>query len=71
MPKFEYKVLAVPTSRNWFGWGGKVNFQELSNKLNELGLEGWEVINGTDINRYQGETGNVMIILKRQLNDNE
>jgi hypothetical protein len=70
MRKFEYKVLAVPTNRSWFGWGGKVNFQELSEVLNELGRDGWEVINGTDINRYQGETGNVMIILKRPLSDN-
>lgn len=71
MQKFEYKILDVPATKGWWSSGGKVNFQELSNKLNELGHEGWEVIGSTDLNRYHGESRNVMIILKRKLNDNE
>ena len=69
--KFEYKLPDVPATKGWWSSGGKVNFQELTDKLNELGREGWEVAVSTDLNRYHGESRNVMIILKRQLNDNE
>lgn len=71
MQKFEYKVLDVSAVPGFWTGGGKVNFQELSTNLNELGRQGWEVINSTDINRHQGETKSVMIILKRLLNENE
>lgn len=71
MQKFEYKVLEVSATGGFLSGGGLVNFQALSDKLNELGQEGWEVISGTDINRHYGDTRNVMIILKRPLNDSE
>ena len=67
MQKFEYKVLEISASGGFFSSGGVVDFQVLSNKLNELGAAGWEVISSTDINRYQGETRHVMIILQRPL----
>jgi len=47
-----------------------VDFELLNEKLNELGREGWEVVNATDVNMHLGETRDVMIILKRPLNDN-
>lgn len=71
MKKFEYKVLEVSATGGFLSGGGLVNFQALSDRLNELGREGWEVINSTDINRNYGDTRNVMIILKRPLNDSE
>jgi hypothetical protein len=43
MHKFEYKVLDIPAAKGWWSSGGKVDFQALNNKLNELGREGWEV----------------------------
>jgi len=64
MKKFEYNVLDVPTT-GWFG--GKVNFKELSIKLNELGREGWEVISTTDTNMWEGASRGVIIILKREI----
>jgi Domain of unknown function (DUF4177) len=70
MKQFEYKILDVPAVKGWWSSGGKVNFEELVTKLNELGREGWEVISSTDLNRYHGESRNVMIILKRSLTDN-
>ena len=71
MKKFEYKVLEISATGGFFSGGGLVNFQALSDKLNELGREGWEVIGSTDINRNYGDTRDVMIILKRPLNDRE
>ncbi|MBI5857072.1 MAG: DUF4177 domain-containing protein [Sphingobacteriales bacterium] len=54
-----------------FSSGGKFNFQEITNSLNDLGKAGWEVVGCTDINRYGGTSKNIMIILKRPINDNE
>jgi len=68
MQKFEYKLLDVVATGWWFG--AKINHQELANKLNELGREGWEVVASTDINRHYGSSRSVIIILKRPLNDN-
>ena len=41
MKQFEYKILDVPAK----GFlGGKINFQELADKLNIMGKEGWELV---------------------------
>ncbi len=65
MKRFEYKVLEVATRFSWSG--GKINLQDLTNKLNELGKQGWEVVNTTDTNMYQGASRGLIIILKREL----
>ena len=70
MKKFEYKVLDVVTTGWWWG-GGRVNHQELAEKLNEFGKEGWEVVSSTSVNRYYGSSRSVMIILKKPVNNNE
>ncbi len=64
MKKFEYRVLDVPTG-GWFG--GKVNLKELAIKLNEVGQDGWEVVNATDTNMWEGASRGVIIILKREI----
>lgn len=64
MKKFEYDVLDVPTE-GWFG--GKVDFEELSTKLNELGKQGWEVVSTTDTNMWRGASRGLIIILKREI----
>lgn len=63
MKKFEYKLLDVPT-KGW--WGGKIDFDTLTQKLNELGSLGWEVANTTAVNMYQGTSRGLVIILKRE-----
>lgn len=67
MQRFEYKVLDV-SARGW--WKRDIDHQELADKLNELGREGWEVVSCTDINTYEGASRSVVIILKRLINDN-
>jgi hypothetical protein len=47
-------------------FGGKVDFQALSDKLNELGEEGWEVVAMEDTNMYEGASRSIVIILKRE-----
>ena len=70
MQKFEYKILDLPASGTWTG-SVKVDLQQLTTTLNELGRQGWEIVNGMDINRAYGATIDVIIILKRPLTDNE
>lgn len=70
MQTFEYKVLAADARGGWLSVGGKLDYEALSTKLNELGQQGWEVVTTTDINRYEGVTRDVMIILKRILTHN-
>jgi Domain of unknown function (DUF4177) len=70
MQKYEYKILAADARGGWLSAGGKLNYEELANSLNEFGQQGWEVVSATDVNRYEGATRDVMIILKRPLTDN-
>jgi Domain of unknown function (DUF4177) len=67
MQQFEYKVLDVATK----SWGsGKIDYQEPANKLNEFGRQGGEVVSCSDINKWEGASRAVIIILKRYINDN-
>jgi hypothetical protein len=63
MKRFEYTVLDIP-AKGWFG--GKLDLETLTQKLNELGDKGWEVVSGTDTNMYEGATRGMIIILKRE-----
>ena len=65
MKKFEYKLLDV-VAKGWF-YGGKIDNQELTNKLNELGREGWEVVSSADLNMRNGESRSLIVILKREI----
>lgn len=66
MTRFEYKVLDVP-AKGFFG--GKINYQQLAEKLNALGEEGWELITSTDTNMWEGASRGIILILKRPLNN--
>ena len=64
MKKFEYKVLDVVTA-GFFRW--KIDYQELTDRLNELGREGWEAVS-TSTNMYSNITRGLIVILKREIN---
>ncbi|OLY92854.1 protein of unknown function [Cnuella takakiae] len=66
MTRFEYKVLDVP-AKGFFG--GKINYQELADKLNTLGADGWELVSSTDTNMYEGASRGIILILKRPINN--
>jgi hypothetical protein len=64
MKKFEYKILEIPAKGFW---GIRVNFEEIEQKLNELGKAGWEAItHSADMNASSKRT--IIIILKREIN---
>ncbi|MCX6217268.1 DUF4177 domain-containing protein [Spirosoma sp.] len=64
MKKFEYLVLDV-TSTGF--WNNKIDTQELTEKLNQLGREGWELTSMVDVNQHQGATKGLLVTLKREL----
>lgn len=63
--KWEYTSLLLPSS----GWlvSGNVDVQKLTDHLNRLGEEGWELVNTLDTNFRDGGTRDVIAILKRPM----
>jgi len=45
--------------------GGKFNVQELTDRLNELGRERWELVAMLDTNMLEGRTRDIVAVLKR------
>ncbi|AEI51213.1 DUF4177 domain-containing protein [Runella slithyformis] len=63
MPKYEYKVIEVKPGGFW---GTKIEPEMIEQSLNQLALEGWELVNSIDINgSAYGQTSKVMFIFKR------
>ena len=46
-------------------FGGTVNGEDLTAKLNELGAAGWELVTAFDTNMLHGRTRDVVAVLKR------
>ena len=63
MKRYEYMTLDVAAGF----WSSKINAQELTDKLNELGRNGWELTSTVDLNRAQGATKGLLLVLKREL----
>jgi hypothetical protein len=64
MKKFEYKMLEIP-ARGF--WGRRIDSQEVVEKLNEFGRQGWEVVSSFDTNAWRGGSWDIIVILKREL----
>lgn len=62
--KWEYMTV-VADARSGF-LGGKFDAQALTNRLNELGREGWELVTAVDTNMYSGQSRDLVLLLKRQ-----
>lgn len=60
--KIDYKVIST---RNTSWLGVDVDLEQLEEKLNHLGMDGWDLINTFDINESHGRTKEVVMILKR------
>ncbi len=64
MEKFEYKTL-ITDAKGVFG--GKVNPYEFQNELNELGSQGWELVNTVASAQSYGSTRWIISIFKRKV----
>ncbi|MBI1841479.1 MAG: DUF4177 domain-containing protein [Verrucomicrobia bacterium] len=65
MKKWEYRTLVLPATGLILG--GKVDAQKLTDRLNELGGEGWELVSTFDTAMFEGETREVFAVLKRPM----
>jgi len=63
--KWEYMTLMLPASG--FFLGGKIDGQEFTDKLNQLGSQRWELVSVFDTNMTDGQTRDVIAVLKRPL----
>ena len=65
MKQFEYKTLEVPVT-GWY-WGGKIDAQAMTDRLNELGKEGWQVSAMNETNMWRGASRALIIILQKEI----
>ncbi|MDR3206815.1 MAG: DUF4177 domain-containing protein [Oscillospiraceae bacterium] len=64
MDKWEYKTLHFETK----GFtGGVLNAEEVTERLNGWGAQGWEVVSAFDTNQAYGASRFVFVLLKRKL----
>ena len=63
--RWEYMTLMLPASG--FAFGGKIDAQKLTDRLNELGSKGWELVSVFDTNMLEGKTRDVFAMVKRPL----
>jgi hypothetical protein len=60
MKQFEYKTINLPTK----GWMSKIDTETLTQELNTLGKQGWEVI--TVNHPFQSNPKQSFILLKKE-----
>jgi hypothetical protein len=61
--KWEYMTLMLPATGLMLG--GKIDAQKLTDRLNQLGSERWELVSVFDTNMLDGQTRDVFAVLKR------
>lgn len=64
MDKFEYKTLFTDAKGVL---GGKVDQFAFQNELQELGLQGWELVNSVSTAQSYGSTRWIISIFKRKI----
>ena len=64
--KWEYMTLMLPATGLMLG--GKIDAQKLTDRLNHLGSERWELVSVFDTNMLDGQTRDVVAVLKRAVN---
>jgi len=62
---WEYHTEIVKEGKSWLG--GKFDGDILNSKLNEMGREGWELINFMTSNVGFGNSGYLIMIFKREI----
>jgi hypothetical protein len=62
MKKFEYRLLDTTS-----GFFSGIDYQELTDRLNQLGSEGWEVVSVVDTIFTHTQTRGLLITLKREV----
>lgn len=66
MQKWEYATLRISATGILTG-GGQVDTDALGTALTRAGSEGWEVCGVIETNKFEGQTRDVIILMKRPL----
>ncbi|PKM95632.1 MAG: DUF4177 domain-containing protein [Firmicutes bacterium HGW-Firmicutes-1] len=64
MKRWIYKVIEFDPKKSFMG--GKVDCNNIEQRLNELGRQGWEVISNFTTNEGYGNTKKLVYTLKRE-----
>lgn len=62
MKKFEYRLLDINS-----GFFSAIDYQELTERLNGLGAQGWEVVAVVDTVFTRNQARGLLITLKREI----
>lgn len=65
MRKYEYQTKVIDAKGLW---GGKINADDFNWSLNEMGQQGWELIETTASNEAIGNTRYIICVFKREIN---
>ncbi len=63
--KWEYLTMMLPASGIILG--GKIDGQKFTDRLNKIGGEVWELVSVFDTNMLDGQTRDVIAVLKRPM----
>lgn len=63
MKKYEYKTISMEATGFM---GGQVDVQELDERLNAYGMDGWELIGMVSSNQSYGSTRFILVTFKRE-----
>ena len=63
MQNWEYKTIRIPFSKGWDRPG--IEPTELDAALNQLGVEGWELVSVLSTSLENGRSGDAMAFFKR------
>ncbi|WP_256758121.1 DUF4177 domain-containing protein [Cohnella sp. WQ 127256] len=64
MERWEYKTLKMKIGTFW--GGVKVDESEFETVLNQAGEQGWELVSSVDTSQYQGQSKDLICIMKRR-----
>ena len=62
MANYEYKVIELKPGGFW---GNKLEPETIETQLNRMAVQGWELVNSLDMNKYEGTTAKLIFIFKR------
>ena len=63
--KWEYKTVKFKTSGLM---GGKFDDNKLNNEMNQLGIQGWELVSSFSTSQSFGESRDIVLIFKKVRN---
>lgn len=66
MQRWEYKTLVIELEQH-FWTGSKFPHDAIGKNLDELGQQGWELVSAETNSSYQGQSSQLLCILKRAI----